>query len=70
MKARVIYKEVNNQEGFAIELLNGDDWELYAWYPCAERKNANPGEGFDYLHWTVLKRLGELQDLGYEIIFS
>lgn len=70
MKARVIYKEMNNRGGFAIELLDGDDWELYAWYPCAERKNANPGEGFDYLHWTILKEFRGLQDLGYEIIFS
>lgn len=70
MKARVIYKEMNNRDGFAIELLDGDSWELYSWFPCTERKNANPEEGFDYLHWTILRELWGLQNLGYEIIFS
>lgn len=61
MKARVIYKEMNDREGFAIELLSGDDWELCNWYPV---------EDFNYLHWTILRELRGLQNLGYEIIFS
>ena len=66
-QARVRFQNNNGKEGFAVELLQEDGiWGLDTWYPCVERKDHGDGRT-DYLHWTILRKLSELQDLGYTV---
>lgn len=67
MKAQLRYlKKEDGREGYAINILSGGEWGLDTWYPLVERKEHSNGEA-DYVHWGILRKLSELQELGYEI---
>lgn len=66
-KAQLRYhKKENGQEGYAINILSDGEWVLETWYPLVERKEHGDGET-DYVHWGILLKLSNLQQLGYEI---
>lgn len=67
MRAQLRYhKQEDGREGYAINILSDGEWGLDSWYPLVERKEHGNGEA-DYVHWGILCRLAELQELGYEI---
>ena len=65
MKAQVRYQEMDGAEGYAINVTSGGDWELDKWFPLV-KKEGGPDCG-DYLHYTFLFKLAELQEQGYDI---
>lgn len=67
MKAQLRYhKQEDGREGYAINIYTDGEWGLDTWYPLVERKDRNDGEP-DYVHWSILRKLAELQAWGYEI---
>lgn len=66
--ARLRYhKHEDGREGYAIEIRSNsnDDWGLDTWYPLVPKDGGN-GET-DFIHWSILSKLGDLQRLGYVI---
>ena len=41
-------------------------WCVNTIYPLEKRENAKETEGCDYVHFSLVKRIGELLFLGYE----
>ena len=66
-KARVIYRESTDQ--FEIQINTGDGWGLDTAYNCTASAR-NPMGNADFIHFGILKKLAELQYLGYEISFK
>lgn len=67
MKAQLRYqKQEDGREGYAINIFSDGEWGLDTWFPLVERKDHGNGET-DYVHWHILLKLRQLQDLGYEI---
>lgn len=67
MVAKVTWEHKDDgREGYAILIQSGDDWGLDSWYPLTERKHHETGKA-DYVHWSILQRIGWLQDCGYEV---
>jgi len=66
-KAQLRYlKREDGREGYAINIYDNGEWVLDSWYPLVERKDHGNGES-DYVHWSILCKLSELQNLGYDI---
>ena len=66
-KAQLRYhKKEDGREGYAINILVDGEWGLDTWFPLVERKDYGNGES-DYVHWRILHKLSELQNLGYDI---
>lgn len=66
--ARLRYhKDEDGREGYAIEVSGNPDkgWGLDTWYPLVPKDGGN-GET-DFIHWSILRKLGDLQRLGYEV---
>ena len=67
MKAQLRYhKQEDGREGYAINIFVDGDWITGTWFPLVERKEHGNGET-DYVHWGILRKLSELQNLGYDI---
>ena len=67
MKAQLRYhKQEDGREGYAINIFSDGEWGLDTWFPLVERKDHGNGET-DYVHWGILRKLSELQNLGYDI---
>ena len=67
MKAQLRYhKQEDGREGYAINIFVDGDWITDTWFPLVERKEHGNGET-DYVHWGILRKLSELQNLGYDI---
>lgn len=65
MRAQLRYhKKEDGREGYAVNILSDGEWGLDSWYPLVER-NFN-GEA-DYVHWSILRKLADMQEMGYEI---
>lgn len=65
-KARFHYNE--NEDTFELLINTGDGWGLCCGYKCRACAEAPDGEK-NFISWTVLEKLKELQNLGYEIDF-
>ncbi len=65
--ARLRYcKKEDGREGYSIEVRSGNgEWGLDTWFPLFARDGGN-GQT-DYVHWSILSKLNNLQQLGYEI---
>ena len=65
-KAKVIYNE--KEDAFEIHINTGDGYGLCTSYRCftiAKDPNGDP----NFISFTVLKKLAELELFGYEITF-
>lgn len=65
LRARVVYVDNDKTEGYAIEILVNNKWELHAYYPFLVAENDNVIS--DYLHYSIIRNLGELQLMGYKV---
>ena len=66
--ARLRYcKRQDGRVGYSIEVRSSSngEWGLDTWFPLVAADGWD-GET-DYIHWTILRKLSELQHLGYEI---
>lgn len=60
------HKKDDGREGYAINILSDGEWCMDSWLPLVESKDHSNGET-DYVHWSILHKLSQLQDHGYEI---
>lgn len=56
-KARVRYTEMRGREGYAVEIYSDGEWGLDTFYPiiCSQ------------IHWTIISKLSQLKDCGYDV---
>ena len=64
MKARVRYVVQDGREGYAIESKVDGEWGLDSWFPLVKKEGVAET---DFVHWTLLHRLSEVQKMGYDI---
>lgn len=66
LEARIRYTVLFEREGYIVEIrtAKNEEWGMDSFYPCFEKKG---GSGKDFVHFSVLKKLCELQFYGYEI---
>ncbi|MGN0180386.1 MAG: hypothetical protein ACI4DY_13265 [Monoglobaceae bacterium] len=71
MRAQLRYhKREDGREGYAINILTDDGWSLESWYPLVAKVGADKvgaENETDYIHWSILRKLANMQDYGYEI---
>ena len=67
LKARIRYEMNGDREGYAIHIkdLETGEWGLESWFPLVAKEGGN-GEN-NFIHWTFLVKLNELQTFGYDI---
>ena len=65
-KARFHYNE--KEDMFELQINTGDGWGFCTGYRCFAIAERPDGEK-NFISWTVLEKLKELQNLGYEIDF-
>ena len=75
-KARIKYYEnykIGNteREGVAVEIMtDSDDWALDCFFPFVAKIGADAvgaENAKDFVHWRILRKIGELIALGYTI---
>lgn len=64
-KARIVYN--SKDDSFEIHINTGDGWGFCTGYSCWAREGGDGEKNF--ISWTILDKLRELQDFGYEIDF-
>ena len=67
--ARIRYIKNEEREGYLVELLDDNEWGLNSFYPLTRRENAREEEK-DFIHFSILNKINELQQLNYSIIFK
>lgn len=65
-KARIQYNEAEDM--FELQINTGDGWGFCTGYRCFARAD-DPEHETNFISWTILDKLKELQNLGYEIDF-
>ena len=68
--ARIRYIKNEEREGYLVELLDDREWGLNSFYPLVRRENATEEEEKDFIHFSILNKINELQQLNYSIIFK
>ena len=61
-KARIVYNP--NEDSFEVQINVGDGWGLETGYHCVAREKGGPT---NFISWTILDKLAQLQSLGYKI---
>lgn len=71
MKAQLrFHKKEDGREGYAINILTDDGWTMDSWFPLVAKIGADKvgaENETDYVHWSILRKLAQMQDYGYEI---
>ena len=66
LRAQLRYhKQDDGREGYAINIFSDGEWGLDSWFPLVAREGGD-GET-DFVHWSILNKLSQLQNLGYDI---
>lgn len=68
--ARIMYITNKEREGYIVELLCGKDWVMNSFFPLTRRENAEENEEKDFIHFSILNKINELQRLNYKIVFE
>ena len=68
--ARIRYIKNEEREGYLVELLDDNEWGLNSFYPLVRRENAIEEEEKDFVHFGILNKINELQQLNYSVIFK
>lgn len=68
--ARISYINNEEREGYLVEILSDNEWGLNSFYPLVRRENAREEEEKDFVHFGILNKINELQQLNYRIIFK
>lgn len=64
-KAKIVYNETT--DAFEVQINTGDGWGVETIYKCVARE---PGGGTNFISWRILRKLDQLQELGYQIDFG
>lgn len=71
MQAQLRYhKKEDGREGYAINILTDDGWQMDSWFPLVAKVGADAigkERETDYVHWSILRKLSQMQSYGYEI---
>lgn len=71
LKAQLRYhKKEDGREGYAINILTDDGWTMESWFPLVAKVGADAigkENETDYVHWSILRKLSQMQSYGYEI---
>ena len=64
--ARVQYEiRENKREGYSIQIkLKSGEWGEYIFFPMIAREGTDEKA---FVHWSILKKLAELQGIGYKV---
>ena len=69
MKARVKYTEnYNDREGYLVEINTGDGWGLDTFFPLVASARFPMGDA-NYVHFSLINKIAQLNDLGYRVTF-
>lgn len=68
--ARISYINNEEREGYLVEILSDNEWGLNSFYPLARRENATEEEEKNFIHFSILNKINELQRLNYKIVFE
>ena len=74
-KARIIYVNDDNKEGYSVEILTADseydtgEWGLDCFFPMVKREGADEGEERNFVHFSLVNKIASLQRMGYTITF-
>lgn len=68
--ARIRYIKNEEREGYLVELLDGEEWGLNSFYPLTRRENATEEEDKDFINFTILYLINQLQEFNYRIVFK
>ena len=70
MEARIKYEtNFNGKEGYAIETFLDDEWGLCSFFPLVKKQGAEETDENNFIHFSILNKISELQQLGYNISF-
>lgn len=69
--ANITYRNnYNGKEGYTVEVKGSDgEWGLDSFYPLVRRENHNDDEEKNFVHFSIINKIHELQELGYKILF-
>lgn len=68
MKAQLRYsRKEAGREGYTLNIQSDGEWTMDSFFPLFARENGD-GEA-DFVHWSLLRKLHDLQELGYDIDF-
>lgn len=65
-KARIIY-ETEPREGYRVEIMVDNEWGTNSFFPLVRREYASAEEERNFIHFSILNKIKELHELGYEI---
>lgn len=68
MKARIEYcPSYNDKEGYIVEIYVNGEWSFDSFFPLVRREKATTSENCDFVHYSILNKIRDLQELGYTI---
>lgn len=71
MEARIYYHSGKGRiptEGYEIRIKGADGyWGMDKFFPLVRRENADPEEEKNFVHFSILKELAELEVFGYKV---
>ena len=63
------HKDYNGREGYTVEIMDSKgEWGLDSFFPLVEMKSEIP-QTKNFIHFSILKKISELQQLGYTVMF-
>ena len=68
--ARISYINNEEREGYLVEILSDNEWGLNSFFPLTRRENAEENEEKNFIHFSILNKINELQRLNYKIVFE
>ena len=68
--ARVVYVNDDKKEGYKVETYMDGEWGLDCFCPLVRRENANEDEEKNFVHFSLINKIKQLNDLGYSIVIK
>lgn len=72
-KARIRYINDDKREGYAVEILSQEkfnfEWGLDSFYPLVRREGCDENEERNFVHFSLINKIGDLNRMGYKIQF-
>ena len=70
MKARIDYCDnYHGQEGYSVEICINGIWGLDSFFPLVRREGAKEDEEKNFVHFGLINKIAQLNDMGYTVTF-
>jgi hypothetical protein len=69
-KARIRYINTEEREGYIVELMTEEGWDFSKFFPLVRRENAREEEEKNFVHFSLLNEIRELNEYGYKVLFK